>query len=137
MYYDAFMRNPYNDNNLKNITMDILKFTEYKGSEPNITYTLLGNERSKHFIRDEIKSYIQITSEPKLPPTDILALIIHECMHIYKEYNKIEYPSGYSQELIADTIAIYLGFYENLSIAYKFYTSQRDLDYILRKINLQ
>ena len=135
MYYDAFMKNPYNDINVKNIMIDILEHAKYKGPIPNIQYTLLGNEVSKHFTRKaEQQSYIQITTEPKLPSADLLALIIHECMHIYKFHNKIEYSAGFNQENIADTLAVYLGFYKNLSTAHKFYTDQKKLDYIYMKI---
>lgn len=133
--YDVFMKNPYNDTNIKNMMIDILEHTKYNGPIPNIQYTLLGNEVSKHFTREiEQQSYIQITSEPKLSSVDLLALIIHECMHIYKFHNKIEYPVGVNQENIADILAVYLGFYKNLSTAHKFYTNQRELDYIYMKI---
>lgn len=135
MYYDVFMKNPYNDINVKNMMIDILAHIKYDGPMPNIKYTLLGNEVSKHFTRgNELQSYIQITSEPKLPPIDLLALIIHECMYIYKSYHKIEYSTVFNQENVADTLAVYLGFYKNLSVAHKYYTSQEELDYIYTKI---
>lgn len=135
-YYDNFIKNPYNVTNLDNMMCDVLRHSGYTGPKPNISYTLLGNEHSKHFIRKENTPYIQITSEPKLPPKDILALIIHECMFIYAAYNKIEYSTGYNQDTVADVLAIYLGFYKNLYVAYKFYTNQKDLKYIFRKIHI-
>lgn len=135
-YYDNFKRNPYDVTNLDNMMCDVLRHSGYTGPKPNITYTLLGNERSKHFIREGNRPYIQITSEPKLSPKDILALIIHECMYIYAAYNKIEYSTAYNQDTVADVLAIYLGFYKNLYVAHKFHTNQKDLDYIYRRIHI-
>lgn len=135
-YYDVFMRNPYNEINIRNITINLLEHAGYEGPVPDIKYIALENEISKHFInRKDEPAYIQITSDSRLHPPDILALIIHECMHIYKSYYKLEYGNGFNQENAADVLAVYLGFYKNLSTAHKFYTSQKELDYIFKRIH--
>ena len=56
-------------------------------------------------------------------------------MHIYKIYYELEYGNGFNQENVADILAVYLGFYKNLSMAHKFYTSQKDLSYVYKRIH--
>ncbi len=135
-YYNVFMTNPHNEINTRNIMINILEHTGYEGPTPDIKYIPSGNELSKHLIykKDE-PACIYITADINFQPTDILALIIHECMHIYKIYYKLEYGDGFDQEVTADILAVYLGFYKNLSIAHKFYTCQKDLDYAYKRIH--
>lgn len=136
MYYDAFMRNPYNEINTQNIVINLMEHTGYQGPIPNIRYIQFQNELSKHLINAKYEPIcIQITNNPQIQPTDILALIIHECMYAYQLYYRIEYGDGFNQENVADIMAVYLGFYKNLSIAHKFYTRQKDLDYAFKKIH--
>ncbi len=56
-------------------------------------------------------------------------------MYVYRTYYRIEYGDGFNQENVSDILAVYLGFYNNLTKAHKFYTKQKDLDYAYKRIH--
>lgn len=136
MYYDAFMRNPYNEINTKNIVINLLEYTGYQGLIPNIKYIQPQNGISEHstYIKEQPVN-IFITDNPETTSIDLLALIIHECMYVYRTYYRIEYGDGFNQKNVSDILAVYLGFYNNLTKAHKFYTKQKDLDYAYKRIH--
>ena len=112
MYYDAFMRNPYNEINTKNIVINLLEYTGYQGPIPNIKYIQPQNGISEH------STYIK-----------------EQPVNIFITYYRIEYGDGFNQENVSDILAVYLGFYNNLTKAHKFYTKQKDLDYAYKRIH--
>lgn len=135
VYNDVFMRNPYNETNTQNITIDLLLHAGYEGPVPIIKYIALDKLSMHSICKKNEPAYIQISSNSNLSPADILALIVHECMHIYISYYKLEYGQEFNQENVADTLAVYLGFYEILSTAHKFYTNQKELNYVYKRIH--
>lgn len=135
-YYNEFFRNPYREENIKNVTYHILKCIGYNGPMPTVQYSLTGNQLSKH-IANECRTYIIINSQPRRIAKELYSLIIHECMNLYI-FDKQMKIDGISQEAFADVAAIYFGFHEYLLNGY-IYTnknlSKNDINYIMQKIN--
>jgi hypothetical protein len=128
---EDFLRNPYNMDNLKAATNDILKHAGYTGPEPHVEYSLLGTEASTHIV-NKCRAYITINSEPQKSPMELYALLIHECMNIAIYYYNIHY-GNVNKHLPAETMAIYKGYFQQIKNNSS-YTSRKELEYIHNRI---
>ncbi|MCM1561833.1 MAG: hypothetical protein NC123_20220, partial [Butyrivibrio sp.] len=92
MYCNAFMNNPYDPVNTQNMVINIMEHAGYQGPIPEVTYIQYGNKPSSHSINGRLNpAQIQIVANPNISSADLLVLMIHECMHVYDAYYRVEY----------------------------------------------
>ncbi len=109
---NEFFTEPYKIENLEMVLQEVLEHCGYRGRIPTVRYTLLGNENSKHTLNDN--RYFLTIGTDKHPTADvILALLIHECMHVYLYDNRMKFV-GISEECATYMLAIHLGFYQQI-----------------------
>lgn len=105
-----FYNDPYKTENLEAVAYEILEHCGYRGRIPTVRYTLLGNETSKHTLNDN--RYFLAIGTDKHPTADvILALLVHECMHLYIYDSRMKFV-GISEECATYMLAIHMGFYQ-------------------------
>lgn len=132
--YDRFMQNPYNEDNVNDMTAEILTHCDYKGKIPRVTYSVLWDELSKNYL-DYGNIRVVINTKIKRPSGQLLGILIHECMNILAFGLKIDYPNNL-KESGADVLAVYMGFYDYMVMGYNRigYLRSAELSYIRREI---
>ena len=55
---------------------------------------------------------IEIKLKEDSYPPEVLAILIHECMHYYLRLTRVGYSDKHKNEILTDTATIYFGFYE-------------------------
>ena len=134
-----FEEDPFNQTTLYRLAKDIIqhcgykpaalyvKVVEYNPNE-NISgqYTILGNA-----------STIEIRLLPNIQKDEILAILIHECMHFYLRCKGVGITSDkLFNEYLTDIATIYMGFYKYMHKGYSRvgYLSTSELKYIYKRI---
>lgn len=110
--HNEFYIDPYKRENLEAVAQEVLAHCEYHGRTPEVRYTLLGNQTSNHTLNAN-RYYLTIGTDKHPSPDVLLALLIHECMHLYIYENHIGFV-GISEEEATYILAIHMGFYEQI-----------------------
>ena len=63
-------------------------------------------------------SCIEIKIEGRMMPNNVLAVLIHECMHYYLRTTGLGFQDTLKNEILTDTATIYFGFYEFIYSGY-------------------
>lgn len=82
-------------------------------------------------------STIEIVARPGANKNEILATLIHECMHFYLRARGAVMQDKQKNEYMTDIATIYFGFYKYMKAGYGHvgYLGKGDLKYVYNKIN--
>ncbi len=75
---------------------------------------------------------IEIKLKEDSYPPEVLAILIHECMHYYLRLTRMGYSDKHKNEILTDTATIYFGFYEFMYEGYfrAGYINRSEMNYI-------
>lgn len=75
---------------------------------------------------------IEIKLKEDSYPPEVLAILIHECMHYYLRLTRMGYSDKHKNEILTDTATIYFGFYEFMYEGYfrAGYINKSEMNYI-------
>ena len=121
------------------LATDILKHCGYK---PAALYVRVVNKNPNDNIAGQYSirqhsSTIEIHINPTISEKEILAILIHECMHFFLRCRGISMPTTQENEYLTDITTVYMGFYEYMYNGYGKvgYLKPRELTYINRLID--
>lgn len=80
---------------------------------------------------------IEIKIKDDTYPTEVFAILIHECMHYYLRLTRMGFPETHKNEVLTDTATIYFGFYEYMYEGYfrAGYINKNEMDYIEKELS--
>ncbi len=75
---------------------------------------------------------IEIKLKEDSYPPEVLAILIHECMHYYLRLTRIGYADIHKKDILTDTATIYFGFFEFMYEGYfrAGYINKSEMNYI-------
>lgn len=135
---DQFNKDPYNEIILLKLAKDIIGHCGYKPAAliVKIKDNPEGNEAGMYKIFRNA-STIEIIKRPGAGKTEILATLIHECMHFHLRARGIIMADKKKNEYMTDIATVYYGFYQYMYKGYGRvgYLGKGDLKYTYKKIN--
>lgn len=121
------------------LAIDILKHCGYK---PAALYVRITEKESNDHIAGQYSinrnlSTIEIRIHPSITEKEILAILIHECMHFFLRCRGISMMYTQENEYLTDITAIYMGFYNYIKKGYGKvgYLKIYEISYVNRLIN--
>lgn len=132
--YHRFQNNCFDDMALTALATDILK---HCGFRPAALYVTVVENNSDDNIAGQYQirghqSRIEIQQLPNMNEQEVLAVLIHECMHFFLRCRGITMPDTQSNEYLTDITGVYMGFYNAMRAGYwrVGYLSRSDLIYV-------
>lgn len=132
--YRRFQKNNTDEMVLTALARDILKHCHFT---PAALFVRVNKNNRPQDIAGMYKiqghdSTIEINYHADMREEEILAILIHECMHFYLRCRNLGYSNKDKNELLTDTTTIYMGFYKYMKAGYGRvgYISPSTIDYI-------
>ncbi len=137
--FEKFQNTKNDEKILTSLAMDILNHCKLKPAALTVRIHQLDAPKN---IAGEYKifknnSVIEIYCQPSMNKKEILAILIHECMHFYLRCRGIQMQDTQQNEILTDVTTIYMGFYEYMKNGYgrAGYITRNSIEYIYRKLN--
>jgi hypothetical protein len=131
--YNRFINDYLNNMNLNAMAYDILKHCGLRPASLYVTTTEEFPEQAAGVYKIQgSQSTIEVKIRPYIRADEVLAVLIHECMHFYLRYKNIGYNDTYQNEMLTDVTTIYMGFYEQIIKGYTRtgYVKRNEIRYI-------
>ncbi|MCI7792458.1 MAG: hypothetical protein MR531_17100, partial [Lachnospiraceae bacterium] len=137
--YKRFQKCNTDELTLTALAVDMLKHCGYK---PAALYVRTAEKDPNDHIAGQYSinqnsSTIEIRIHPSITEKEILAILIHECMHFFLRCRGISMMYTQENEYLTDIAAVYMGFYEYMRNGYGKvgYLNPHELTYINRLID--
>ncbi len=131
------LQREYSTANLSAMARDILKHVGFPNSSIPVypTTDMIGNSAGRYVCGPD-GNYIEIRIMQDAKPNEVLATLIHECMHYYLSSTGVRLGDTIKNEILTDTATLYFGFGEIIDRGYVRigYIKNAEINYIKRKL---
>lgn len=136
--YDKFHKNNTDELVLTELAKDILKHCHLIPASLyiKINKSDISNNHAGMYKIQGNTSTIEINYRPGIKEEEIIAILIHECMHFFLRCRNLGFSDDQHNEILTDTAAIYMGYYKYLKAGYGRvgYLNINEIEYIKNKL---
>ncbi|MCR5104783.1 MAG: hypothetical protein K6B68_10070 [Eubacterium sp.] len=113
--YERYQKHFYEEDTLSAVARDMLKHLGLPNNSVPVYVVddMEGNAAGKFY-----GSAIEINIQRYTRPNEVLAVLIHECMHYYMRLTRLGFSDVQKNEILTDTATIYFGFYDYIYSGY-------------------
>ena len=136
--YDEFRYNLGDEAVLSRMAADILRHLGLAGNRiPVYVVDDLEGRAAGRYMSNAYGSSIEIKVQKYTRPNEVMAVLIHECMHYYLRLTGLGFEDEHKNEILTDTATIYFGLYDYIYSGYIHvgYIKDSEIKYINRVLS--